>query len=43
MNGFDDFKTLDYMHIIPYLANAITELHDQVKALQREISQSRTP
>ena len=43
MNGFDDFKTLDYIHIIPYLANAITELHDQVKALQREISQSRTP
>ncbi len=42
MNGFDDFKTLDYMHILPYLANAIIELHDQVMALQDEISKLRT-
>ncbi len=42
MNGFDDFKTLDYMHIIPYLANAITELHDQVIDLRRKLDESRT-
>ncbi|MGF7229720.1 MAG: tail fiber domain-containing protein [Candidatus Saccharibacteria bacterium] len=33
LQGFDDFHTMDYDHAVPYLAAAITELHDLVLGL----------